>query len=166
MPPTPSVGCVVGSSVSLLPFFPSFPIQLSLSLSLHLPPRFHTRLASPPTQGEGGPRSSGVAGGVKGARGNGGLRTSWRAEGRWLKWGGVQSDYAKLCPYVLTWKFHPSPGSPPRLGKCIYCCLSSVLYMATAGRDRRQGGARVAENRPRLKLKKKIARGRPPRCRA
>lgn len=52
------------------------------------------------------------------------------AEGRWLKWGGVQSDYAKLCPYVLAWKFHPSPGLPPGLGKCIYCCLSSVLYIA------------------------------------
>lgn len=52
------------------------------------------------------------------------------AEGRWLKRGGVQSDYAKLCPYVLAWKFHPSPGLPPGLGKCIYCCLSSVLYIA------------------------------------
>lgn len=64
------------------------------------------------------------------------------AEGRWLKWGGVQSDYAKLCPYVLAWKFHPSPGLPPGLGKCIYCCLSSVLYIAVGGASEMGRGPR------------------------
>lgn len=62
------------------------------------------------------------------------------AEGRWLKWGGVQSDYAKLCPYVLAWKFHPSPGLPPGLGKCIYCCLSSVLYIAAVSASETERG--------------------------
>lgn len=81
------------------------------------------------------------------------------AEGRWLKWGGVQSDYAKLCPYVLAWKFHPSPGLPPGLGKCIYCCLSSVLYIAVGsasetGRETR--GWRTAGFCSRLRLKKKL----------
>lgn len=61
------------------------------------------------------------------------------AEGRWLKWGGVQSDYAKLCPYVLAWKFYPSPGLPPGLGKCIYCCLSSVLYIAGSASETGRG---------------------------
>lgn len=64
------------------------------------------------------------------------------AEGRWLKWGGVQSDYAKLCPYVLAWKFHPSPGLPPGLGKCIYCCLSSVLYIAVGSASETGRGPR------------------------
>lgn len=62
------------------------------------------------------------------------------AEGRRLKWGGVQSDYAKLCPYVLAWKFHPSPGLPPGLGKCIYCCLSSVLYIAAGSASETERG--------------------------
>lgn len=86
-------------------------------------------------------RDEGGKAGEKGTVGRG-LRAS-RREGRWLKWGGVQSDYAKLCPYVLAWKFHPSPGLPPGLGKCIYCCLSSVLYIAAVGAsetEREPGG--------------------------
>jgi len=75
--------------------------------------------------GEDGGRKGGL-----GDEGDNGDCVRPGAEGRWLKWGGVQSDYAKLCPYVLAWKFYPSPGLPPGLGKCIYCCLSSVLYIA------------------------------------
>lgn len=63
------------------------------------------------------------------------------AEGRWLKWGGVQSDYAKLCPYVLAWKFHPSPGFATPLGK-MYLLLfvqRSVYGHQRGERERERG---------------------------
>lgn len=119
-----------------------------LSISPTATPLYATR---------GWPQSSGVQGGKR--------RFAYVAgseEGRWLKWGGVQSDYAKLCPYVLAWKFHPSPSLPPRLGKCIYCCLSSVLYMATGGenastRERVKGRRRESpEVEVEIKKKKKL----------
>lgn len=94
-------------------------------------------------------RRSGREGGL-GDEGNDGGCVRPGAEGRWLKRGGVQSDYAKLCPYVLAWKFHPSPGLPPGLGKCIYCCLSSVLYIAVGSASetgRGTGGGRGGEGR-------------------
>ena len=57
------------------------------------------------------------------------------AEGWWLKWGGVQSDYAKLCPYVLAWKFHPSPGFATPLGK-MYLLL--FVQRSVYGHQRRE----------------------------
>lgn len=101
------------------------PFSFSLSLYLHPPPRAPLFLFY-----EARERVAAVFWSTEGR--DNGVCVRRDAEGWWLKRGGVQSDYAKLCPYVLAWKFHPSPGLPPRLGKCIYCCLSSVLYMATA----------------------------------
>ena len=105
---------LLSSSLVLLPVFflthPSTFLSLSLSLllSLHRQPPPAAHLCSSSTARE---RVATVFWSVE-SRGNG-VCVRRDAEGWWLKWGGVQSDYAKLCPYVLAWKFHPSPGLPP-----------------------------------------------------
>ena len=86
----------------------SLSLSLSLLLSLHRQPPPAAHLCSSSTARE---RVATVFWSVE-SRGNG-VCVRRDAEGWWLKWGGVQSDYAKLCPYVLAWKFHPSPGLPP-----------------------------------------------------
>jgi len=160
MPPNSPLRC----RLLYLSFF------FSLSPSLSFPPSLSLSPVSVPTAwalavsldsesyGEDDGREGGLG---DGGRSGGCVRPG--AEGRWLKWGGVQSDYAKLCPYVLAWKFHPSPGLPPGLGKCIYCCLSSVLYVVAGGASETvrgvQGSGTGRGGRSRLRFEKKNCPG-------